>query len=143
MQKPISEYAKYMKKLLPVNIPANYTLKPLIESIAGEDRIKSGVHALRDFLDLFFDRLISDGHLYVKPQKTRNPNDYPFLHNMNHLLIDIGYHSKLADSGDSLLITEIPSFTTSKNIIPVSKHAECLRFLTLCGFSFIGIDIDA
>ena len=143
MQKPISEYAKYMKNLLPVNIPANYKLKPLIERIAGEDRIRSGVHALRDFFHLFFDRLISDGHLYVKPQKTRNPNDYQFLHNMNHLLIDMGYHSKLADSGDSLLISKIPSFTTSKNKIPVSKHAKCLRFLTLCGFSFVGTDNDA
>lgn len=143
MQKPISEYARYIKNLIPANIPETYTLKPMFENIASEENIRNGVIAFRDFIYLFCDRLISDGHLYAKPQKTKNPADYPFLHNVNHLLIDIGNHSKLAESGDSLLITEIPSFTAPKPKIPVSKQIECLRFLALCGFVFTGIDLEA
>ena len=143
MQKPIGEYASYMKNLLPMNIPKTYSPKPVFENIASEDEIRNGVIAFRDFLHLLFDRLVAVGHLYVKPQSTRYPNDYPFLHYINHLLVDIGYYSKPADSRDSLLITEIPSFTTSKNKIPVSKQAECLRFLAICGFEFSGIDLDA
>lgn len=68
----------------------------MFENVASEENIRNGVIAFRDFVYLFCDRLISDGHLYAKPQKTKNPTDYPFLHNVNHLLIDIGNHSKLA-----------------------------------------------
>lgn len=143
MQKPISEYARYIKNLVPANIPETYALKPMFEKVAREENIRKGVIAFRDFIYLFCDRLISDGHLYAKPQKTKNLTDYPFLHNINHLLIDIGNHSKLAESGHSLLITEIPSFTAPKPKIPVSKQIECLRFLALCGFVFTGIDLEA
>ncbi|MDR7855205.1 hypothetical protein [Tissierella sp.] len=143
MQKPISEYAIYIKNLIPANIPETYVLKPMFENIASEENIRNGIIAFRDFLYLFCDRLISDGDLYVKPKKTKNPTDYLFLHNLNHLLIDIGNHSKLAESGDSLLVTEIPSFTAPKPKIPVSKQTECLRFLALCGFVFTGIDLEA
>ena len=143
MQKPISEYAKYIKNLIPVNIPETYALKPMFENVARAENIYSGVIAFRNFLYLFCDRLISDGDLYAKPQKRSNPEDYPFLNNINHLLIDIGYHGKLAESGDSLLITEIPLFTASKPKISAPKQMECLRFLALCGFVFTGIDLDA
>lgn len=40
-------------------------------------------------------------------------------------------------------MTEIPSFTTPKPKIPVSKQMECMRFLALCGFVFTGIDLEA
>jgi len=142
-QKPIGEYAKYIRNLIPANIPETYALKPMFENVASEENIRNGVIAFRDFLYLFCDRLITDGHLYSKPQKTKNPTDYPFLNNINRLFIDIGYHSELAENGDTLLITGIPSFTTPKPKIPVSKQIECLRFLALCGFVFIGIDLDA
>jgi hypothetical protein len=143
MQKSISEYAEYMRNLIPADIPEIYTLKPMFESVASEENIRSGVVAFRDFLYLFCDRLISDGHLYSKPQKTRNPTDYPFLNNMNQLLIDIGCHGKLAENGESLLIAEIPSYTAPKPKISASKLMECMRFLALCDFVFTGIDLDA
>ena len=142
LQKPISEYAKHLKNLLPVNIPETYMLKPIFENIAEEDDIRNGVIAFRDFIHLFFDHLISKGHLYVRPQKTKNPNSYPLLHNINQLLIDIGYHGSLAESADSLLVTDIPSFAASKPKIPVSKQIECLRLLSSCGFVFACIDLE-
>lgn len=150
--KPISEVAKYKRNLIPANIPKEYALKPMFENIASEENIRNGVISFRDFLYLFFDRLISDGHLYAKPpKKPSNMTDYPFLHNITNLLVDIGYHGKLAESGESLLITEIPSCTASIDDngkkrspkIPASSQIECLRFLTLCGFVFTGIDLEA
>ena len=151
-QKPISEIAKYIKNLIPANIPETYTLKPMFENVASEEDIRNGVIAFRDFLYLFCDCLISDGHLYFKLKKNpKNATDYPFLYHITDLLADIGYHGKLAESGHSLLITEIPSFTASidekgnkkKPKNPISKLMECLRFLTLCGFVFTGIDLGA
>jgi len=151
-QEPISEIAKYIKNLIPANIPETYALKPMFENVAREENIRKGVIAFRDFLYLFCDRLISDGHLYVKPQKNpKSETDYPFLYNVTDLLADIGYHSKLTESGDSLLITEIPSFTASidekgnvkKPKNSGSKLIECLWFLALCGFVFTGIDLEA
>ena len=135
--KPISEVAEFLKNLIPANISEIYALKPRFEHLASEEDIRNGVVAFRNFLYVFFDRLISDGHLYAKPPK--NPSsmtDYPFLSNAACLLVEIGYHSKLAESGESLIITEIPSCTAfidengkrkSPNISAVNM-IECLRF---------------
>jgi len=150
--KPISEVAEFQKNLIPANIPGTYALKPILENIASAENIRNGVIAFRDFLYLFFDRLISDGHLYAKPpKKPSSVAGYPFLYHMTNLLVDMGYHSKLAESGDSLLITELPLCTASIDEngkkkppkIPASGQIECLRFLALCGFVFTGIDLEA
>ena len=151
LQPSISEYAKYIKTLIPVNIPRTYALKSMFKDIANEENIRNGVVAFRDFLYLFCDRLMSDGHAYCKPKKTKNPDAYPFLHNMNDLLIDIGYHGQLAENGDSLLVTELPSCTAVVDEngkktgpkISFSGQMECLRFLSLCGFIFTGVDLEA
>lgn len=148
--KPISEVAKFQKNLITPNIPEAYVLKPMFENVASEVDIRAGVIAFRDFLYLFCDRLISDGHLYAKPpKKPSSMADYPFLYNITNLLVDIGYHSKLAESGGSLQITGLPLCTAyidnnGKKIQPkisASSQLECLRFLTLCGFVFTGIDL--
>jgi len=150
--KPISEMAKFQKNLIPANISEDYELKPMFKKIAGEKEINKGVIAFRDFLYLFCDHLISDGHLYDKPPK--NPSsmtDYPFLHNLTNLLVEMGYNSKLSKNGNSLLITKIPSCMAiidekgkKKNPkISSSSLIECIRFLNLCGFIFNGIDLEA
>ncbi|MCL2765269.1 MAG: hypothetical protein FWD40_08345 [Treponema sp.] len=150
--KPINEVAVFLKKLIPANIPEVYALKPIFKKVASEENIRKGVIAFRNFLYTLCDFLISDGHLYAKPPKSpKSMDDYPFLHNVTNLLVDIGYHSKLAKSSNSLIITEIPSCTAAaddnKKIktprISVSSLIECLRFLTLCGFVFKGIDLEA
>jgi len=132
VQPPISEYAKFMRNLMPANIPETYTLKPMFKDVASDKNIRNGIIAFRDFLHLFCDLLIFDGDMYAKPKRTKNPDSYPFLHDVNQLLIHIGYHGKLADSGGSLLVTK----TALK--ISAPKQKECLRFLTLCGFVFAG-----
>ena len=76
MQKPINEYALYLKSLIPKNIPKIYALNPMFENVADEENIRNGIIAFRDYLYLFCERLISDGHLYSKPRKTKNLEDY-------------------------------------------------------------------
>jgi len=56
--KPISDVAGYLKNLIPASIPEAYAIKPRLESVAGEERIRSGIVAFRDFLYLLCDRLI-------------------------------------------------------------------------------------
>ena len=150
--KPIDEVAVFMKNLIPTDIPEVYALKPVFESVANEDCIRKGVIAFRDFLCSLFDRLISDGHLYAKaPKKPSGISDYPFLHYITNLLVEIGYYGKLTCDGNSLLVSEIPSCIAliddsgkkKSPKIPVSGLMECLRFLTLCGFVFGDVDLDA
>ena len=110
--KPINDVAEFQRNLIPVNIPETYTLKLMFASIASEDNIRNGVVAFRDFLLMFCDMLITDGHLYAKaPKKPSSMADYPFLYNITNLMVDIGYHGKLSKNGDSLLITQLPLCT--------------------------------
>lgn len=150
--KPISEMAKYIKNLIPAHIPETYDLKPMLKNIGSEEDIRKGVIAYRDFLYSFCDRLISEGHLYVKlPKNPKNQADYPFLQSVTDLLADIGYYGKLSENSQSLLVTEIPSYSASidrKGNIKKPKNSgsmllDCMRFLALCGFDFTGIDLEA
>jgi hypothetical protein len=150
--KPISDVANFLKKLLPSSIPETYDLKPIFENIANDQDIRNGVIAFRDFLLVYFERLATNGHLYAKPpKKPTNMADYPFLYNMTNLLVDIGYYGMLTDGGSSLIVSEIPTCTASVDAngkkksakISVSAMMECLRFLSLCGFMFTGIDMNA
>jgi len=114
----------------------------MFAGVASEEDIRSGVVAFRNFLYLFFDCLISDGHLYAKPPiKPSSMTDYPFLNNIANLMTEIGYRSNLSENGNSLLITEISTNTVSK--ISGSNLVVCFRFLALCGFVFNNINLDA
>jgi hypothetical protein len=60
--------------------------------------------------------------------------DYPFLHNITNLLVDIGYYGTLSENGDSLFLTEIPLCKASVDAsgkkkspkISASAKSECL-----------------
>ncbi|MCL2852271.1 MAG: hypothetical protein FWE20_04445 [Defluviitaleaceae bacterium] len=140
--KPISEVTAYLRNLIPPNIPKTYAINPRFSSVAGEDDIRKGVAAFKEFLYLLCDRLTSDGHLYAKPpKKPGNMADYPFLHNMTNLLVDIGYFGILSESGKSLLIDKLPLCTPPKPKISASSQADCMCFLTLCGFVFTDFEV--
>ena len=140
--KPINEDAKFMKNLIPTNIPEVYALNPILHNIASEEGIRAGVIAFRDFLYLFFDRLILDGYLYATPpNKPSSMTDYPFLDGISNLLGEIGYHGVLAERGDSLLVTQMSSQVATK--ITGSNMVKCLQFLATCGFVFNNIDLDS
>ena len=66
---------------LTIGKPKYAEFEELNKNIAGEGDIRNGIIAFRDFLLLLCNRLISDGHLYYKPNKTSNPTSYQFIHN--------------------------------------------------------------
>ena len=157
-QKPLGDMAKYLKGLLPANIPAAYSLKSMFTNISNEDNIRNGILSLRDFLNQLFDRLIVDGGQYEKQKNEKDHLDkhpnlldgYPFIYYVKSVLINIGYHSALTGNGDSMTLSDWKLLTDaiSKEGYPTTakisapKVMECLRFLATCGFCFEGFDLD-
>ncbi|MCL2717941.1 MAG: hypothetical protein FWE14_04090 [Lachnospiraceae bacterium] len=149
--KPIDEVAKYKRTLIPMHIPDGYAIKPILEGIANEDVVRSGVIGFRDFLHTFFDCLISDGYEFaVPPKKPTGMADYPFLNYITNIMVEIGYHGILPENNDLLVINKIPLCAPSVDEngkkksakIPASGLVESLRFLVLCGFDFGGADLS-
>ncbi|HHV30082.1 MAG TPA: hypothetical protein GXX73_10910, partial [Clostridium sp.] len=146
MQNTISDMARYLKNIIPRNIPETYTVKAMFKHISGEENIRKGILAFRDFLYLICDRLIDDGSLYDKPVKnTQNNNyhpslpvSYPFLNNVKSILFNIGYHGELIENGESILLDDLKLLTSvigvdggqMKAKISIPKLVEALKFLT-------------
>lgn len=144
MKKPLSDMARYIKNIIPADIPEAYPLKSMFKSVSSEERIRHGVLAFRDFLCLVCDNLITDGNLYDKPPKKANndvshpslPVSYPFLNNVKSILFNIGYQGALTDNGTSILLSDLPSLTSAisadggkmKAKISVPKVIEGLKF---------------
>ncbi|MCL1807396.1 MAG: hypothetical protein FWG31_06815 [Oscillospiraceae bacterium] len=147
--------ARYLKNLLPSEIPAGYSVNPMFTKIESEETIRNGVFAFRGFIDQLYDLLIADGEQYEKPNAKnlqRPPSlavDTPFIYHVRSVLLNLGYHSRV--SGDSLTFCGLKTLTpiiccegmeaTSK--ISAPRLMECLRFLSGCGIYFEGIDLDA
>jgi hypothetical protein len=158
MQNNISDMARYIKNIIPPNIPETYTIKAMFEQVSGEENIRKGIVAFRDLLYLVCDVLIADGSLYDKPVKsTKNnvshpslPVSYPFLNNVKSILFNIGYHGELMEKGESILLDDLKVLTSvigadggeMKAKISLPKLIEALKFLTCCGIHFDGMDLD-
>ncbi len=159
MKKTLSDMARYIKSIIPVNIPETYNLKPMFKSISDEESICNGVLVFRDFLYLLCDRLINDGSLYDDSPKNTKKDvshtslsaSYPFLDYVRSILLNIGYHGELTENNDSIFIDDWQVLTTvlgpggywqSKAKIAVPKLIKVLRFLTYCGINFNDIDLD-
>jgi len=154
MQKPLSDLAMYIKNTLPVEIPETYALKPIIKEMGDEKNIRESVLAFRDFLNSLYDRLIIDGDLYYKPPKKEDSHaslsvGYPFLDYLKSILINIGY-GDLQENNASIILYDLQSLFTiwgpggswkMRTKITTPKLIECLKFLSLCGIHFDGIDL--
>lgn len=159
MQNTTSDMARYIKNIIPPNIPETYTLKDMFKQVSGEEHIRNGILAFRDFLYLVCDRLIADSSLYDKPVKnTPNkvshpslPVSCPFLNNIKSILFNIGYHGKFIENDESILFYDLKLLTSvigvdggeMKAKISVPKLMEALKFLTCCGIYFDGIDLES
>jgi len=154
MQKPLTDLAMYIKNTLPEEIPETYELKPIIKEMNDEKNIREGVLAFRDFLSILYNRLIIEGDLYYKPPKKEDSHatisvGYPFLDYLKSILINIG-HGNLQENDMSIILNDWQSlFTiwgsggswTMRTKITTPKLIECLKFLSLCGIHFDGIDL--
>lgn len=159
MQNTIGDMARYIKNIIPLNIPETYTIKAMFKRISGEENIRSGILAFRNLLYMVCDRLIADSSLYDKPAKnTQNnvshpslPVSYPFLNNIKSILFNIGYHGELIENDGSILLNDLELLNSvigaeggqMKAKISVPKLMEALKFLTDCGICFHGIDLDS
>lgn len=158
MPKLIKDMAVYLKSILPSNIPETYSIKPIIKSISTEENIRKGVLGFRDFLYHLYDCIILSGSLYDKPYKDKHefedntslPIQFPFINHIESILVNIGFYGKLADDGDSLVVTDWQQLTfllnaniKSNSKMTESKFIEGLRFLLSCGINFDGIGLDA
>jgi len=155
--KTFGDMARYLKNLMPVEIPADYSIKPMFINIESEENIRNGVLALRDFMSLFYDLLIEDSEKYEKPKSKndkpdRNPSlavDFPFIYHAKSVLLNIGYHSVL--NGSTLTFSGLKTLTPiiccegmeAMTKISAPRLMGCLRLLNECGMYFEGFDIDA
>ena len=151
----LSDVARHLKNLLPIEIPESYPIKPMFTNITDEEGIRGGIVALLDFMRLFYDLLADSGEQYDKPKspsrrgKTPSiPVDFPFIYHAKSVLLNIGYHGKLNDN--------VLSFCGLKTLSPIiccegmeattktskPKLISCIRFLSDCGMYFEGIDLD-
>jgi len=150
--KPLGEVVGFIRNQIPAKIPEDYSVNPVLNKFACDENIRGGVIAFKNFLRLLCDCLESQGSLFARPPKNpKNAGDYPFISEISNLLVDIGCDGVLSESGDSITITNIPVFNATagengkitKPKIPSSAQIECLKFLTICGFVFGGIDLNA
>lgn len=157
MQITMGDMAKFLKTLIPVNIPEAYTINTMFRNISDEEDIRNGVLAFRDFLYRFCDCLIADDSLCTEAKKGKDKFsddttltvEFPFINNIKSILINIGYHGILSDKGDSLLVNDWETLSIKKSFnknstakIPVPQMIKSMRFLTECGIDFDGIDLS-
>lgn len=98
MRKTLRDMVKHLKLLIPVDIPESYTINVTFEDIPSDENIREGVLAFRDFMYRLCDVLIADGDSYDNNKKIAHAFGnrsaisvhYPFLHNVQHLLSNIG-----------------------------------------------------
>ena len=148
MQKPLRDIARHLKNIILSEIPDTYAIKPMFKDVFDEESIRKGVIVLRDFLFRFCDYLIINGDLYDKPKKIAHPfsdrvslsANYPFLRNINDVLISIGINGDLNKSCD-LLTVDGNQFRAHLAKTPAVKIIECLHCLTDNGFCISGIDL--
>ncbi len=146
MRKSLRDYAKYLKEMIP-EVPADYEISSIYESIADAKSIKNGVLAFKDFLEQFYDNIMEDSDLYDNPKPTTNRTgsainlDYPFLRNIATLLMCIGVNGELNNNKDSLVIN-VDELITDLKKAHVTHVGVYLQYLTNCGIEFFSIGLD-
>lgn len=145
MRKTLQDVASYIKEIMVPETREKYAVKPVYTDISTEENIREGVLAFRTFLCRLYDVLIAEGGAYDNSKKVAHEYEnrtslsvyYPFLHNVNTMLIRIGYHGTLAEN-ESCLVCNGAIFSGK---LSVSKNLECLNFLMDCGICVDGVDI--
>jgi len=146
--KPLRDFAKHLKELVQ-DVPVDYSINAIYKGIAGEESIRNGVLAFRDFLCHFFDYIVANADLHDEPKPNANrvwgginfTMDYPFLRDMAAVLMNIGIYGELNTSGDALVLSGDELLVVLKKA-KVSKAAVYLRYLSDCGIEFFGVDLD-
>ena len=144
MKKTIGDAARHIKSIIPPEATKEYGVNPMLLSIANEENIRDGIAAFRGFLIRLYDVLIADSHLYggdkgMDEHQSAAYFIFPFIDNLQRLLLNIGIHGALSNDGESI----ISGSEIFNDEISASKNMELLRFLTDCGIVIEGIDLNA
>lgn len=157
MEKTLGTMAKYMKQLLPMNIPETYLIDPIFGVSSDEENVQRGIRIFRDFINHLCDCLIEDKHLSGVSKRgkekfsdeTTLTVEFPFLNNIKSILINIGHYGTLSEQGDALLIADWDLLCLKRSLNKGSRSKisnpqmiKSLKFLTACGIQFIGIDLN-
>lgn len=146
MRKTLQDLAEYLQTILVPGTDTAYAVDPAYAQVMPEADIRAGVRALRGFLARMLDALAASGDAYDVHQKVAHEYEnrttlsgyYPFLHNINTLLIGMGYHGVLAEGGEALACGN----AVFAPVRSMPKLLACLRFLRDCGLGIDGIDLD-
>ncbi|HEY8390524.1 MAG TPA: hypothetical protein VIL26_06220 [Clostridia bacterium] len=148
MKKTLRDLARYLNEILVPQTQENYAINPVYTDalLCAEQDIREGVGAFRSFLARLYDTLYDKGDVYDISKKNPHGNEnrttlsiyYPFLHNLRIILIRIGYFGVL-DQNEQALVCGNNVFNEKQT---VAKNLECLRFLSDCGLSIEGMDIN-
>lgn len=158
MQKTIGDVARYLKQLLPENIPEGYPIKSMFSSISSDDSIRKGVVSFRDFIIKLCDGMTENKSLCDMPIKGNKKFsdevtltvEFPFINNLKSILINIGQYGVLSGKGDSLLVMSWDNLSLKRSLnknsttkISTPQMLKSLKFLSECGICFKGIDLSA
>lgn len=146
MRKTLPDLAVYLKETLVPKAQEPYTVNPGYISDFTEEEIREGAAAFRYFLSGLYDILAAEGDTYDNCKKAAHEYEnrttlsvyYPFLHNVNTMLINIGYYGAPSENRQALICGN--NIFNEKLSVP--KTLECLRFLAECGLCADGINLN-
>ncbi len=146
MRKTLQDVAGYLKQTMVPETHEAYAIDPAYTEVTDEESIREGILALRVFLTRLYDGLYTHSDIYDNCKKVAHEYEnrislsvyYPFLHNVNTILINIGYYGRTVENAKSLICGN----TMFYGKLSVAKNLECLRFLTECGLVIEGVDLD-
>lgn len=146
MRKSLQDVANYLKEIMVPETYDAYAINSAYLHVSAEETIREGIRALRIFLCRLYDVLIAEGNAYDNSKKVAHEYEnrtslsvyYPFLHNVNTMLIRIGYFGVLTENKDALVCGN--AIFSEK--LSASKNLECLRFLVDCGICTDGVDTN-
>ena len=149
MQKPLTEIAQHLTKIILSDMLNTYIFIPMFEEEFRRENIQKGIHAHRKFLLELYDYLTINGDKFDKPKKIAHPfadrvsllTNYPFLRNMENVLTAIADLGEFDDNNTTLTINT-NYFRTIMEKTPMAKIAECIGCLREIGFHITGIDLS-
>ncbi len=101
--KKLGDVAKYIKTLIPANIPEDFKVKPRLRDVADEETVRKSVPMFRDFLYRLCDQLMQDDIPNNKPSQEKDAvnlsTEYPFLNNLKSILFNLGSYGEQVHRG--------------------------------------------
>ncbi|KAB3524432.1 hypothetical protein [Alkaliphilus serpentinus] len=152
------DIVKFIRNIIPSDIPETYPVIDMFNSIADSEKIRKGVLAFRELLYMICDRLMDEEELYLSSVKKSRatsfhpslPVSFPFLNNLKSILYNLGYHGEIDNNSNTLIVNDIGLITSTVGVdgrkmkakISTPKLIDALKFLDSIGFEFVNLNLD-